>query len=101
MSRLEPQASDRRVPGVFQDVSHLVRKFKTGAGLAQQGDPRVQSSAMDDGRFGIPRGEQHLERQPVRQRPIGKLAAVHAARHHDVGEQKVEIILNRPGFTGE
>ena len=75
-------------------VEHLAdfhRQFLTAIGLAEQVDAAVETPVMHDGVFGVAGGKQHLETGPQRLGRVGELPAIHAARHHDVSEQQIDI----------
>src|SRR4029453_16693386 len=74
-----------------QRLAYHLGELALAIGLLQQQHALVEAALAHDGVVGIPGRIEHLDAGADLFRFIGKLTAVHAAGHHDVGEEQVEV----------
>ena len=72
-------------------MADLARQGVAGIGLAEQFHARIQAPPVHDRVLGIARGEQHRDVRQALARLLRQLRAAQGARHHDVGEQQVDV----------
>src|SRR4051812_30866639 len=72
-------------PGA-KDFAHHACQIRLPVGLGEQGDTRVEATAMHDGGLWISRRVEYLHARPPPHDGVGEFASGHAARHDHVSE---------------
>ena len=89
---------------------YLYRRQKTGDRLSQLAAPEGLSNERQIGTENRPGagefliisgGQQHRQFGPAIARMFGQLQAAHAARHDDVGEKQIDMLVAMQDFSAE
>src|SRR6266700_325983 len=76
----------------FQHASYFARERVGGERLGEQIDVGIEPAVVDDGIARIAGHVEHLDGGAAAADFLGKLAPVHAAGQHHVGEQQIDIL---------
>src|SRR5258705_12689609 len=76
---------------VRENATNLARQVVLRIGLGKELNVRIEPTVMNDGIGCIAGREEHREAWACLQHLLRQLPSIHPARHHDIGEQKIDM----------